>query len=151
MNPIRWRREHQVAGIAICLIGVIAGVFFAWMQSPFQTLASRSASGEWSDYSGLFLKWLVHAHYWPWPVMGASVAGLAFYAVHLLRTPIGVAATPPKEQTLGERGAQHFKRGEEAVSFTINGDNSVTAEMRDGSTRTFRNWAEFEEARRPAL
>jgi hypothetical protein len=32
--------------------------------------------GEWSDYTGVFLVWIQSAHYWPWPCLGATVAGL---------------------------------------------------------------------------
>jgi hypothetical protein len=28
MNPFRWTREHQLAGVAACLIGAMAGLFF---------------------------------------------------------------------------------------------------------------------------
>jgi hypothetical protein len=31
MNPLDWKRQHQVAGIAFCILGAITGVFFAWM------------------------------------------------------------------------------------------------------------------------
>jgi hypothetical protein len=86
VNPIRWKCEHKLAGIIICLIGSIGGLFFAWMQSPFRVLATNSFSGEWSeDYTGVFLHWVQYAHYWPWPVLGALTAGLAFYAFQLIR------------------------------------------------------------------
>jgi hypothetical protein len=54
------------------------------MESAFHGLAVTNVSGEWSDYSQVFLVWLEHAHYWPWPVLGALIAGLVFYAVRLL-------------------------------------------------------------------
>jgi hypothetical protein len=85
MNPLSWKREHLLAGAIFCVIGAIGGIFFAWMQSAFHTIAAGSLSGEWSDYSRVFLLWLRDAHYWPWPTMGALVAGLSFYAVLLLR------------------------------------------------------------------
>jgi len=85
MNPLRWRTEHLLAGAIFCVIGAIGGVFFAWMQSAAHIIAMGSLSGEWSDYSGVFLIWLENAHYWPWPLLGAVVAGLTFYAMRLLR------------------------------------------------------------------
>ena len=85
LNPLRWSREHQVAGVLICLIGAFAGTFFAWMESPIRRLSLSNISGEWSDYTGVFLMWLQHGHlYWLWAVLGAAIAGLAFYVVRLL-------------------------------------------------------------------
>jgi hypothetical protein len=55
MNPLDWKRQHQVPAIAFCAAGALAGIFFAWMEST--------------------------SMYWPWPVIGAGSAGLAFYGV----------------------------------------------------------------------
>lgn len=86
MNPLHWMRHHQIAGIAFCAVGAIAGVFFAWMNSPFRQLSSHSISGEWADEASVFLHWLSHVGlYWPWPLMGACAAALAFYGVQLTR------------------------------------------------------------------
>jgi hypothetical protein len=65
MNPLRWTREQQLAGIIICFIGGVCGLLFAWMQSPFHTLAVTNLSVEWADYSNVFLIWVQNAHYWP--------------------------------------------------------------------------------------
>jgi hypothetical protein len=43
MNPLYWKRQHQVAGIAFCAVGAIAGIFLAWMDSPFRQLSSHSS------------------------------------------------------------------------------------------------------------
>src|SRR5260370_23049599 len=40
MNPLHWKREYQVAWIAFCLIGGMAGLFFAWMGAAGRNLAS---------------------------------------------------------------------------------------------------------------
>jgi hypothetical protein len=85
MNPFRWTREQQLAAGAACLVGALAGVFFAWMESPFRTISVHSLSGEWSDYTEVFLTWLRVGHYWPWPLLGAAIAGLTVYAIQLLR------------------------------------------------------------------
>lgn len=86
MNPLDWKRQHQVAGIAFCVLGTITGVFFAWMDSPFRQLSSHSLSGEWANVTNVFLLWLSHVGlYWPWPLMGACAAGLAFYGVQLTK------------------------------------------------------------------
>lgn len=85
MNPLRWKIEHQVAGILVCVLGAAAGLLFAWLESSARYLAVRSISGEFSDYTGVFLAWLKVGHYWPWPLMGAVIAGLAFYVRELLQ------------------------------------------------------------------
>ncbi len=86
MNPLDWKRQHQVAAIAFCAVGAIAGIFLAWMDSPFRQLSSHSVSGEWANVTNVFLLWLSHVGlYWPWPLMGACAAGLAFYGVQLTR------------------------------------------------------------------
>jgi hypothetical protein len=86
MNPLHWKRQQQVAAIAFCAAGAIAGVFFAWLDSPFRQISSHSVSGEWANTANVFLHWLSHIGlYWPWPMMGACAAGLAFYGAHLSR------------------------------------------------------------------
>jgi hypothetical protein len=86
MNPLDWRRQHQVAGIVFCVVGAIAGIFFAWLDSPLRILSSHSVSGQWANASDTFLLWLSHVGlYWPWPVMGACAAGLAFYGFQLAK------------------------------------------------------------------
>jgi hypothetical protein len=45
MNPLDWKRQHQIAAIAFCAVGAIAGILFAWMVSPFRQLSSHSVSG----------------------------------------------------------------------------------------------------------
>ena len=86
MNPLRWKREHQLAGIVACLIGAMAGIFFAWMQSAPHSMSVINLSGEWADYTNVFLLWLRYGHYWPWPLLGAVTAGLTVYALQLFRT-----------------------------------------------------------------
>ena len=87
MNPLDWKRQHQLAGIAFCAVGAIAGIFLAWMDSPFRRLSSHSVSGEWANVTNVFLLWLSHVGlYWPWPLMGACAAGLAFFGVQLTST-----------------------------------------------------------------
>jgi hypothetical protein len=84
MNPIRWKRQDQVAGLAFCAVGAMAGIFFAWLDSPFRIASSRALSGEWADAPNIFLLWLSHASlYWSSPLLGAFGAALAFYGVCL--------------------------------------------------------------------
>ena len=86
MNPLDWKRQDQVALIVFCAEGAIAGIFFAWMDSPFRQLSSHSISGEWANTTSVFMTWLsLIGLYWPWPLIGAVAAGLAFYGVQLTR------------------------------------------------------------------
>jgi hypothetical protein len=45
MNPLHWKREYQIAWIAFCLIGGMAGLFFAWMESTGRKLAISDTLG----------------------------------------------------------------------------------------------------------
>jgi len=83
MNPLDWNRQHQVAGMAFCAVGAIGGILFAWMDSPMRQIASHVSGVNAADF---FLNWLSHVDlYWPWPVIGACAAGLAFYGLQLSR------------------------------------------------------------------
>ena len=87
MNPLQWSREHQLAGILFCILGAVGGVLFAWFESPFYALTRGALSGEYADPTRVFLTWLPYWElYWPWPLLGAAIAGLAFYAVELYRS-----------------------------------------------------------------
>jgi hypothetical protein len=50
MNPIRWKRQDQVAGLAFCAVGAIAGIFFAWLDSPFRIPRRIRRMGRCSQY-----------------------------------------------------------------------------------------------------
>ena len=77
MNPLRWKREHQISCFIFCLIGAFCGLFFSWRASDY---ISRSGS----DYTNFF-HWVQDGQYWPWPLFGALIPGLLFYAIKLLR------------------------------------------------------------------
>jgi hypothetical protein len=86
MNPLRWRREHQLAWFLICVIGGIVGLLSAWFQSPFYAISHASLSGEFANSTRVFFVWLPNvALYWPWPMFGAVISGLTFYVFQLLR------------------------------------------------------------------
>jgi len=83
MNPLHWRREYQVAWIAFCIVGGMAGLFFAWTESPVHTLANYTMDG---DPAWMLFLWLLHpSRYWQWPLFGVVFVGLTFYAVMLVR------------------------------------------------------------------
>jgi len=76
MNPLGWKREHQLAGLLVCVIGGIVGLLFGWLQTPFSRDQQATA---------FFLEWISNLHwYWPWPLLGALLAGLTFYVAKLL-------------------------------------------------------------------
>jgi hypothetical protein len=86
MNPLDWKREHQLAGVAFSAVGAIAGIFFAWLDSPIREFSSHYVSGQWANSTKWFFQWLAHfGLYWPWPVIGALTTGLAFYGLQLSR------------------------------------------------------------------
>jgi hypothetical protein len=86
MNPLGWKLEQRIAGIVICLIGGTIGLLFAWFENPFYALCRASLSGEWANCSRVFFLWLPNVGlYWPWPMFGALILGLAFYVLQILR------------------------------------------------------------------
>jgi hypothetical protein len=83
MNPLGWLRQNQVAGLAFCAVGAIAGIIFAWIDSPIRQFASHVPGINAGD---AFLRWLSNINvYWPWPLMGICFTGLLFYGVQLGR------------------------------------------------------------------
>jgi hypothetical protein len=82
MNPFHWRREYQVAWIVFCLVGGMAGLFFAWLESPVRVMANYTME---VNPSLMFLLWLLRPlRYWHWPLFGISFVGLTFYAAMLV-------------------------------------------------------------------
>jgi hypothetical protein len=82
MNPLHWNREYQVAWIAFCIVGGMAGLFFAWLESPVRVMVNYTMEG--NPYL-MFLLWLSRpSRYWHWPFFGISFVGLTFYAAMLV-------------------------------------------------------------------
>ncbi len=76
LNPLNWKRQHQLMWVVLIALGGVAGALFGWLVSPF----SRAA-----DMGILFFAWLHYpAAYWPWAAAGAVTAGLAYYSADLL-------------------------------------------------------------------
>lgn len=77
MNPLTWKREHQLAWAVISATGAVAGVLLGFIHSPY-----FSMSQPWQ----VFVAWLSFPDlYWPWALMGFLITGLTFYAVQLFR------------------------------------------------------------------
>lgn len=80
MNPLTWRREHQVAWLAVIALGALAGVFWEWALLPISHTPQFLPPGT------VFVAWIQRPNgYWPWAAFGGAIAGLAFYAAQLLR------------------------------------------------------------------
>jgi hypothetical protein len=78
MNPFRWSREQQVAGLVVCLLGAAFGLFIG-----FFTVARSSLPA-----GALFKVWIQRPDlYWPCPAFGAVIAALTFYATRMIRQP----------------------------------------------------------------
>ena len=78
MNPLHWKREHQLIWALVMVAGGLAGLIFGWLVSPFSRVQG-------ADTGMMFIAW---AHnpvgYWPWVAIGAVTAGLAYYSADLL-------------------------------------------------------------------
>jgi hypothetical protein len=83
MNPLQWRCEYQLAWIVFCVVGGMAGLFFAWMESGTRMMVNYTLG---VDVTRVFLLWLLHpSGYWLWLVFGVVFIGLTFYAAMLVR------------------------------------------------------------------
>jgi hypothetical protein len=83
MNPLHWRREYQVAWVAFCILGAMAGLFFAWTESGVRAMVNYTVEGNPSLM--LFLWFLRPSRYWQWPLVGVIFFGLGFYAAMLIK------------------------------------------------------------------
>ena len=79
MNPLHWRRKYQVAWIAFCTVGGMAGLFYAWTVAVHPCCAPN-------DWHRFFLWLSSPSRYWPWPFFGIVFPGLIFYAAVLARS-----------------------------------------------------------------
>lgn len=78
MNPLHWKRQHQIAWIITFAAGGLLGMIFGWLVSPFSHVWG-------ADTATMFLAWLHYpAGYWPWVAIGAVTGGMAYYSGDLL-------------------------------------------------------------------
>jgi hypothetical protein len=80
MNPLRWKREHQLAWGIAGVLGAVAGLAYSFAYWQF-----RGGHGEFVAASTItsFLPYPIF--YWPWLVIGAVIGMLAFYLTRLLK------------------------------------------------------------------
>jgi hypothetical protein len=77
VNPLNWKREHQLAWLLTCALGGVVGLFTAFWRTEW---AATYEAGQ------TFPTWLgFPLFYWPWPMFGVVIAGLLFYIVKLLK------------------------------------------------------------------
>jgi len=75
-----WTREQKIGCAAICSLGAVLGLFVGFV--IFTASIRDGGTGR------VFAFWIQHPDlYWPWPMFGSAIAGLAFWAVWTLRRP----------------------------------------------------------------
>lgn len=78
MNPLTWKREHQIIWAVVILAGGVAGLLVGFLASPLSRVPG-------ADMGVMFLAWLHYPQgYGPWVAAGAVTAGLAYYSADLL-------------------------------------------------------------------
>ena len=79
MNPLNWKREHQVAlGIA-AVIGAVLGILIGYLVYAIARNADGAMSfGRWVEYS-------IWAAALSWAIVGALIVGGSVYVQRLLR------------------------------------------------------------------
>ncbi len=74
---MHWSREQKIGCAVVCGLGAMLGLFIGFI---LFSIAVRSGTG------AAFAFWIVRPGlYWPWPMFGAAIAWLGFYAVLILR------------------------------------------------------------------
>jgi hypothetical protein len=77
MNPLHWKRTHQIAWMVSIAAGGLIGLIFGWLVSPFSHVGQVD--------SVALLAWLhFPLSYLPFVAAGAVTAGLAYYSADLL-------------------------------------------------------------------
>jgi hypothetical protein len=117
MNPLVWKREHRVALVVISLVGALVGTVFGY--TIFALSNSLASAG---TYFALWLQFPVYLQWWPWPVFGAAIAGLSFYA-----TRLGSNWDTTDDRTMLTDGV---------VIDSANGNGGAIAKTVDGVDRT---------------
>ncbi len=85
MNPASWTREHQIAGLLFATAGALAGVVWAWLDSPFYRICK--SPGGFADCPNMLLVWLGHpSQYWVLGASGALVPFLILWGFQLMRS-----------------------------------------------------------------
>jgi len=78
LNPLAWKREHQIIWGFVILAGGVAGLLIGFLASPLSRMAG-------ADIGLMFIAWLHYPQaFWPWVLAGAVTAGLAYYSGDLL-------------------------------------------------------------------
>ena len=77
MNPLHWKRAHQIAWMISIAAGGVIGLIFGWLVSPFSHVGQDGAVA--------MLAWLhFPSGYVPFLIAGAVTGGLAYYSADLL-------------------------------------------------------------------
>jgi hypothetical protein len=90
MNPLRWKREHQVALICAIILGAFCGFTFGiWSTDPYQTMNLVIIPDSYPSGS-MVHDWCCKIHsrllFGPlWGLFGAGLAAALVYIRQLLR------------------------------------------------------------------
>ena len=77
MNPLYWKRAHQIVLAVSMAAGGVIGLIFSWLISPFSHVGQGDVR--------LLIAWLhFPVAYWPFVAIGAVTGGLAYYSGDLL-------------------------------------------------------------------
>lgn len=82
MNPLKWKREHQVSLLLFMIAGAVLGMAYGYLAYA----AGSGASGAFYRFS----QWLFDYRYdqsaFGWAAAGALISGILAYASKLLRS-----------------------------------------------------------------
>jgi hypothetical protein len=83
---MRWSREQKIGCAVVCGLGAMLGLFIGFI---LFSITVRSGTG------ATFAFWIARPGlYWPWPMFGAAIGWLGFYAVWILRQPRRQGSVP---------------------------------------------------------
>lgn len=82
MNPLKWKREQQVALLLFMIAGVPLGVAYGYL--AYATgIGAQSSPYQFSEW---LFPWWGHYSHLGWAAAGASISGILAYASKLLRS-----------------------------------------------------------------
>ncbi len=85
MNPWYWKGKDQVALIVMLLVGAQIGIVIGFTVTVFADAmtSTRSTFPSMDDFV-LWLQAPIRSGWWPWPLFGAAISGLLFYAKRII-------------------------------------------------------------------
>lgn len=85
MNPLNWRREHQVALLLGCAIEIAIGLLIGYMYVGLWTMyVATATAGRAPGPPRTIMEWLDSESGFRWGAFGALIGGAAVYTRQLL-------------------------------------------------------------------